>query len=247
MRFSVTARASAMLRAMAADDDRSPAREAAAAAALDEINPDATIGLGSGRALWRVVELIGERWPDGPPLRAATASERTAERAAAVGIEMVELKAGVQLELAIDGADEIDPDLGLIKGGGAALLREKLVISAAERFVCVAETGKKVERLGQTHPLPVEVVRFAWEQTRERVLSVLPSAELRVDDAGNNVVTDEGHYLLDCAIPTEGQVDEIAARLKSLVGVVEHGLFLGMTDLALLGTEDGEVERLGGR
>ncbi len=233
-----------MLRAMAAGDDQTAARNAAAAAALEEIQPDTTIGLGSGRALWRVVELIGERWPDGPPLRAATASERTAERAAAVGIEMVDLTASARLDLAIDGADEIDASLNLIKGGGAALLREKLVISAAERFVCVAETRKQVERLGQTHALPVEIVRFAWEQTRERVLSVLPQADLRTDDAGNSVITDEGHYLLDCAIPAEGRLDEVARELKALVGVVEHGLFLGMTDLALLGTEDGGVERL---
>ena len=235
-----------MLRGVEAADPSTQARNAAAAAALDEVRPDTAIGLGSGRALWRVVELIAERWPDGPPLQAATASEVTARRAREAGIELVDLGAGVRLDLAVDGADEIDPDLNLTKGGGAALLREKLVISAAERFVCVAETRKRVRRLGDTHPLPVEIVRFAWEQTRDRVLAVVPTAELREDDAGAPVVTDEGHYLLDCGLPAGGSVHEIGAELKGLVGVVEHGLFLGMTDVALLGTEDGEVERLEG-
>ena len=202
-----------------------------------------TIGLGSGRAVWRAIELIGQRWGGRPPLRAAFASDVTRERAAAAGIEAVELDGTVRLDLAIDGADEVGPGLALIKGGGAALLREKIVVLAAERFVVVAEARKRVERLGQTFKLPVEVVRFAWPGTRERVLELVPTADLRLE-AGEPKLTDEGHYLLDCELPAEGDLESLGAALKATVGVVEHGLFLGLASEALLGTPEGGVERM---
>jgi ribose 5-phosphate isomerase A len=141
----------------------------------------------------------------GRDIRVAAASARTEDLLREAGIEIVSLDGTVRLAMAIDGADEVDPQLGLIKGGGAAMLREKLVVKAADRFVVVAEAAKKVSRLGQTRRLPVEVVRFAWRDTRRRLLSLVPDAELRV---------------------------------------VEHGLFIGMTSLALLGHDDGTVERL---
>ncbi|MEA2353338.1 MAG: ribose 5-phosphate isomerase [Thermoleophilaceae bacterium] len=221
-----------------------PAREAAAAAALDRIAPGMTIGLGSGRAVWRTMELARERFAGGPPLRAAFASDRSAELGRELGIEAVELDGHTHLDVAIDGADEVDPDLGLIKGGGAALLREKLVVCAAERFVVVAEVGKRVDRLGQAFRLPVEVVRFAWADTRQRVLELVPEAELRTGGDGSAAVTDEGHHLLDCRLPPTGDLHDLAARLKATVGVVEHGLFLGMADEVLLGRPDGGVDVL---
>jgi ribose 5-phosphate isomerase A len=217
----------------------SPARAAAAAAAAELVEPGMTIGLGSGRAVWAVLDLVRGR-----DIRAAEASSRTEELLREAGIEVVEPDGSFTLALAIDGADEVDPDLGLIKGGGAALLREKLLVSAAERFVVVAEASKKVARLGETRGLPVEVVRFAWADTRRRLLEVVPSAELRTGDDGAPVVTDEGHYLLDVEIPKSGDLEELAAELKAQVGVVEHGLFLGMADLALLGNDDGSVQTL---
>jgi ribose 5-phosphate isomerase A len=220
-----------------------PAREAAARAAVERLEEGMTIGLGSGRAVWRAIELIGERWAGAPPIRAAFASDRTQEVAAAVGIEAVELDGSVRLDLAIDGADEIDPQLGLIKGGGAALLREKIVVTAADRFVVVAEARKRVTRLGESFRLPVEVVRFGWRDTRRRLLDLLPSADPRVSlDA--MVLTDEGHYLLDCALPKEGDLRALGDAIKATVGAVEHGLFLGLASEALLGTPDGELEVL---
>jgi ribose 5-phosphate isomerase A len=228
------------------EQDRS--REAAARAAVERISEGMTIGLGSGRAVWRVIELIGERWAGSGrvPLRAAFAGEVTRARAAEVGISGVELDGGVRLDLALDGADEIDGSLSLIKGGGAALLREKIVVSAAERFVVVAEEGKRVARLGTTFKLPVEVVRFGWGDTRRRLLELLPSADLRVGTGGGGggepVVTDEQHFLLDCELPGEGDLAELGARIKACVGVVEHGLFIGLASEALLGTPSGEVE-----
>ena len=230
--------------AAAMPDEKSPAREAASAAALELIEPAMTIGLGSGRAVWRVVERIAERWPDRPPLRAVVASKLTHARARDAGIEVIQLDGTFELDLALDGADEVDPELRLIKGGGGALLREKIVIAAARRFVVVAETSKKVERLGETFRLPVEVARFAWRDTRRRLGQLLPDAELRT--AGDSAfLTDEGHHILDCSIPPATNVDDLADELRRVPGVLEHGLFIAMAEQALLGTPSGEVERLG--
>jgi ribose 5-phosphate isomerase A len=217
----------------------SPARAAAAAAAAELVEPGMTIGLGSGRAVWAVLELLRDRG-----IRAAAASSRTEELLREAGIEVVEPDGSLLLALAIDGADEVDPDLALIKGGGAALLREKLLVCAAERFVVVAESSKRVERLGQTRGLPVEVVRFAWGDTRRRLLELVPAADLRLDDDGKPVVTDEGNYLLDVGLPASGDLTAFASALKATVGVVEHGLFIGLAELALLGNDDGSVDRV---
>lgn len=198
-----------------------------------------TIGLGSGRAVWSVVD--GLRGRD---VRVAAASTRTEEALREAGIQIVELDGSTRLALAIDGADEVDPELNLIKGGGGALLREKLIVMAAERFVVVAEQPKKVERLGQHWAVPVEVVPFAWRDTQRRLLAVVDSAELRTEANGRPYVTDEGNHILDCAIPAEGAIDELGRELKLTVGVVEHGLFLRMASLALLGRDDGSVERI---
>jgi ribose 5-phosphate isomerase A len=228
---------------MTGGDEQARAREAAARAAVERIEEGMTIGLGSGRAVWRAIELIGERWGGRPPIRSAFASERTRERAAAVGIEAVELDGSVRLDLAIDGADELDPQLSLIKGGGAALLREKIVVSAAERFLVVAESRKRVDRLGSTFRLPVEVVRFGWGDTRRRLLELLPGADLRLESGGSRpVVTDEQHYLLDCPLPGSGDLAALGEAIKATVGVVEHGLFIGLASEALLGTPEGGVE-----
>jgi ribose 5-phosphate isomerase A len=221
------------------------ARAAAAAAAADLVEPGMTVGLGSGRAAWKLVELLGARGDlGGGALRAATASSRTEALAASLGIELIELDGDVELDLALDGADEVDPQLRLIKGGGGALLREKIVISAARRFVVVAETPKKVERLGEHFRLPVEVVRFAWRDTRRRVTAVLPDAVQRLSADGEAYVTDEGHFILDCALPATVDLDALGPRLKQIPGVVEHGLFIGLAERALLGRPDGGVEQV---
>jgi ribose 5-phosphate isomerase A len=222
-------------------DPKDAARRAAAAAAVERVEPGMTIGLGSGRAVWKVVEALGARKID---VRATVASVRTQTMAAEAGIELVDLDSAVPLDLAIDGADEVDPQLGLIKGGGGALLREKLVIATARHFVVVAEVDKKVERLGQTRPVPVEVVRFGWRSTLHRLLDgIVPAAELRMAD-DSPYVTDEGHVILDCTVPAEGSIEELAAALKSETGVVEHGFFLGMADEVLLGDLEGGLETL---
>jgi ribose 5-phosphate isomerase A len=227
-------------------DPKDAARRAAAAAAVERLAPGMTIGLGSGRAVWKVIEAIRRRWPDEVPLRAVVASSRTAQVAAEASIELVDIDQAGPLELAIDGADEVDPHLGLIKGGGGALLREKLV--AARRFLVVAETDKLVTRLGETRRLPVEVVHFGWRSTRARLLDdSVSEAEPRTNENGGCFITDEGHVILDCAVPGEGDLAEFALRLKAHTGVVEHGLFLGMADEALLGGVDGSLEEIRAR
>jgi ribose 5-phosphate isomerase A len=225
-----------------APDPSDAARAAAARAATELVAPGTAIGLGSGRAVWAVTELLGERRLEG--LRVAVASSRTDELARAAGLDVVELDGSLRLDLAIDGADEVDPALGLLKGGGGALLREKIVVAAAKRFVVVAETSKQVERLGSTRGIPVEVVRFGWQATRARLLELVESAELRRGDDGEPYVTDEGHYILDCAPKQAGEMADLATSVKAIPGVVEHGLFLTEANVVLLGTPDGGVERL---
>jgi ribose 5-phosphate isomerase A len=220
-----------------------PARAAAVAAARKRIEPGMTIGLGSGRAVFALVDLLATTWPGRRPLRAVVASSRTEARARAAGIELVGLDSDRPLDLAVDGADEIDPALHLLKGGGGALLREKLVIAAAREVVIVAESPKLVPRLGTTKALPVEVVRFAWPTTRARLLGLLPTATLRQAPDGTPVVTDEGHHLLDCTLPAT-DLPALAAALKSTLGVVEHGLFPDQADEVLLGQPDGGVQVL---
>jgi ribose 5-phosphate isomerase A len=174
------------------------------------------------------------------------ASARTEARARAAGIELLDLDdldPGRPLDLAVDGADEVDPALRLLKGGGGALLREKLVLAAARHVLIVAEIPKLVDRLGTTRALPVEVVRFAWPSTRRRLLDLLPSATLRPSQDRSPFVTDEGHHLLDCDLPA-ADLDLLATALKSTLGVVDHGLFLHHADEVLLGNPDGSVHHL---
>jgi ribose 5-phosphate isomerase A len=218
-----------------------PARAAAVAAARARIEPGMAIGLGSGRAVFALIELLAAG-SSPRRLRAVAASSRTEARARAAGIDLVDLDGDRVLDLAVDGADEVDPALRLLKGGGGALLREKLVIAAARRVVVVAEAPKLVDRLGTTRALPVEVLRFAWPTTR-RLLDLVPSAALRRTAGGLAVVTDEGHHLLDCTIP-DGDLAALASALKAVVGVVEHGLFVDQADEVLLGHPDGTLRTL---
>ncbi|HYH58323.1 MAG TPA: ribose-5-phosphate isomerase RpiA [Thermoleophilaceae bacterium] len=225
-------------------DPSDAARAAAARAAADLVEPGSAIGLGSGRAVWAVTELLGKRAGELGELRCVVASERTAAVARDAGLEVAELDGDLRLAIAIDGADEVDPELGLLKGGGGAHLREKIVVAAADRFVVVAEAAKRVKRLGSTRGIPVEVVRFGWRDTRRRLLAELDSADLRQGENGEPNVTDEGHFILDCAPRAAGSLHDLAATIKAMPGVVEHGLFLTEADLVLLGRPDGGVDRL---
>ena len=209
------------------------------------VQPGTTIGLGSGRAVRAVIDALGRRFDGRAPIRAIVASRTSDAAAREVGIEIVSLTADTRPVLLIDGADEIDPDLQLIKGGGGALLHEKVLCDATGGLVVIAEAFKHTERLGLRFRLPIEVLHFGWEVTAARIEEVLATPSLRADASGEPYVTEEGNLLLDTPLGPVGDLHALAARLSAIPGVVEHGLFLGWTRAVVLGRADGTTEVLG--
>lgn len=225
------------------------AKRAAAAHALGFVEPGMRLGLGSGSTAAWFVRLLAERVRDGLDVACVATSSGTARLAGEGGIRLSALDDLGRLDLTIDGADEVDPDLGLIKGGGAALLQEKIVAAASDRFIVVADAGKRITTLG-AFPLPVEIVRFCWRTTEAAVAALLERADVASRAVaprmagGELLVTDEGHYLLDLGLGRIGDPAALGAALNGVPGVVEHGLFLGMAERAILGHPDGRVEEL---
>jgi ribose 5-phosphate isomerase A len=227
------------------------AKLAAAARALEMVEDGMRLGLGSGSTAAWFVQLLARRVRhEGLRVTGVPTSQATAGLAIELGLELAELDALRRLDLTVDGADEFDAGLNLIKGGGAALLREKIVAAASDRMVVVADEGKRVARLG-AFPLPVEVVCFGWQATRDAVEEMLDRAAVATkrvilrEQGGAPLVTDEGHHLLDLHL---GRIDDpvaLAAALNGVPGVVENGLFLGMAELVVLGASDGRTEVLG--
>lgn len=192
--------------------------------------------------MFALTERIGKEWPGGARITAVIASPQTTQLAIAAGLEIAELKDATRMEVAFDGADEVDAKLALVKGGGAALLPEKLVIAKARHVVIMVERNKIVERLGATRSLPVEVARFGWTTTRKRLLDLTDKAELRTQSE-LPIVTPAGNFIIDVSIPG-GPLDEFATALKLTLGVVEHGLFLDQADEVIVGKPDGAIEIL---
>jgi ribose 5-phosphate isomerase A len=185
-----------------------------------------------------MVERLAERVREGLRVRCVPTSRRTEEQARGLGIELVTLGEAGGLDIAVDGADEIGPGLALVKGGGGALLREKLVATAARRFVVIADKSKRVEVLGR-FPLPVEVVPFGWELTARRVSDVTRvEPVLRLNADGEPFVTDNGNYILDCHCAAIQDPARLERELKTLTGVVESGLFVGLAHLAVVADEE---------
>ena len=214
------------------------AKQRAGARSVEFIEDGMTVGLGTGSTAYWMVERLGERVREGLSVRCVPTSRRTEEQARRLGIPLVTFADVQRLDIAIDGADEIGPGLALIKGGGGALLREKLVAASASRFVVVADACKKVEVLGK-FPLPVEVVQFAWEVTARRVAEVTNvEPSLRRDERGAVYLTDNGNYILDCRCGEIPDPEKTERGLKMLTGVVECGLFVRMADLAVVATDD---------
>ena len=210
----------------------------AGARAVEFIDDGMAVGLGTGSTAYWMVESLGRRVRAGLRVRCIPTSRRTEEQARSLGIPLVTFSEVGQLDLAIDGADEIGPGLALIKGGGGALLREKLVARAARRFVVIADASKRVETLGR-FPLPVEVAPFAWEVTARRVAEATSAEpQLRRDERGEVYLTDNGNYILDCRCLEIRDPERTERELKLLTGVVECGLFVGMADLAVVATDD---------
>jgi len=211
-------------------------------AAADLVEEGMVIGLGTGTTAAFLVRALAERLRNGLHIVGAVPTSReTAQLAASLGIPLVSLETHPELDLAIDGADEIDHQLNLIKGGGGALLREKVVASAARHFVVISDSSKLVSRLGMSFALPVEVVPFALSPVRRHLEALGASVQPRMRD-GRIFVTDNQNNILDCLF-AGGITDPpgLQTQIRAIVGVVEHGLFLHMTQQALVAGPNGLI------
>ncbi len=215
----------------------------AAQRALALVEPGMTVGLGSGSTATMWIKLLGEKVREGGlKIRAIASSDDSERLGRSYGIPFVSFDEVKSLDLTVDGADEVAPGLALIKGGGGKLLREKIVASASKRFVVVVDESKVVERLGR-FPLPVEVIQMAEPLVSAELKEMGFTAKVRTNPDGTRYITDEGNLILDCTGVLMDDPGAVGARLDSMVGVVEHGLFLGMADMALIAGEGGIVER----
>lgn len=219
-------------------------KEAAAAAAVELVEADMVVGLGTGSTSLFFLRLLAAKVRQGLPVVGVPTSEGIAREARHLGFPLVSDYPDFDVvDLAVDGADEVDPRGGLIKGGGGALLREKLVAVAARRFVVMVDASKQVERLGQGWAIPVEVVPFGWSALRGRLEALGASVKWRQGENGP-LRTDQGNYVFDCHFGPMEDPAQVHSRLLHVPGVVETGLFLGMTHTLLVGSEDGSVARV---
>ena len=226
---------------MASPDDE---RKRAAEVAVGEVHSGMKVGLGSGRTAEHFVRLLGARVREGLDVVGVPTSERTAELARSEGIRLTTLDEEPVLDLAVDGADEIDPKLRLIKGAGGALLREKIVAAAAKRMIVVADSAKVVAVLG-AFPLPIEIVKFGAGATRiaiERMaarIGLSGPIAVRTEPGGSRpFTTDGGNHILDASFGRIADPDTLADELNRLPGVVEHGLFIGLASTAIVARGD---------
>jgi len=232
---------------MAGTANQDQRKREAAARALELVKPGMRLGLGTGSTARFFIDLVGEKVKAGLNLRCVATSAASEAQAKALSVPLATLDEIPELDLTVDGADEIDPGLKLIKGGGGALLREKIVAAASLRMIVIADASKKVARLG-AFPLPVEVVPFGLAATRrhiERALADLGlGGELRLRGGAAPFVTDGGHLILDCALSAIPEPERLALALSVIPGVVEHGLFIGYARAAIVAGPTG-VETLG--
>jgi ribose 5-phosphate isomerase A len=217
-------------------------KEAAARSALSFVRNDNVIGLGSGSTAAYFVRYLAERVQAGLKVQCVPTSNATKELAESLGIPLVSLEDFAQLDVDVDGCDEFDPQLNLIKGGGGALLREKIIASASRQFVVIADSSKQVSVLGK-FPLPVEVIPFARPVLVKKIEALGATVKLRQYAYGNPFVTDEGHHILDCHFGKIADPASLARTLSDMTGVVEHGLFINLAAVVLVG-KDGKVEEI---
>jgi ribose 5-phosphate isomerase A len=219
-------------------------KKAAAAQAIDFVRPGMRLGLGTGSTAQHFVELLAERVRAGLKVIAVPTSEATRAQAARLGIALATLDEHPELDLTVDGADEIGPDLTLIKGGGGALLREKIVAAASARMIVIADDSKYVDVLGR-FPLPIEITPFGAAATTRAVEAAAARggsagpAPLRRDRSGHAFVTDGGHWLLDAQLGRIADPPALATSLAAVPGVMEHGLFIGLAQTAILAGSKG--------
>jgi len=219
-------------------------KRAAAARALDYVSDGMKLGLGTGSTAKHFVELLGERVRSGLHVVGVPTSEATRVDAERCGIPLTTLDDVDRLDLTVDGADEIDPSLSLIKGGGGALLREKIVATASDRMIVISDDTKWVQTLGR-FPLPIEVIPFGLAATRRAIVAAFDAAAvngeitIRTGADGHAFVTDGGHWIVDARLGTIPDPERLAWLLSPIPGVVEHGLFIGLASTAIIAGSQG--------
>lgn len=207
-------------------------KEAAARASLHFVRDGNIVGLGTGSTAAYAVRFLGERLRAGLKIRGIPTSVQTRDLATSVGIPLTTLDE-FQIDVTIDGADEFDPQLHLIKGGGGALLREKIIASASRQVVIIADSSKQVAVLGK-FPLPVEVIPFAQSLVAKKIAALGAKVKLRQDANGNPFTSDEGHHILDCSFGQIPDPPSLARQLSDMPGIVEHGLFIDLATIVLV-------------
>jgi len=216
-------------------------KELAGRAAAELVVDGNIVGLGTGSTAYFAVVALGERVQAGLKIIGIPTSVATEELASAVGIPLSTLDQHPEIDITIDGADEVDPQLRLIKGGGGALLREKIIATASKKMVVVADSSKLVPALGK-FPLPVEIIPFARTVLEKKIAALGASCKLRSRTDGAPFVTDEGHHILDCSFGKIADPPALARSLSNMPGVVEHGLFIGIAKLAMIGKKSSVIE-----
>ncbi|WP_096274012.1 ribose-5-phosphate isomerase RpiA [Paucisalibacillus globulus] len=212
-------------------------KRAAGEKAVDFIENGMILGLGSGSTVYWMMKRLAELVQQGMDIKGVPSSKRTEGWAKEFGIPLVDFSQVDKIDLAIDGADEIDPEFQLTKGGGGSLVREKIVDALAEKLIIIADKTKVVETLG-TFPLPVEVVPFGYQATAKRIEKLGAIPTLRIKD-GDVFVSNNGNYILDCQFTSINNPEQLHEKIKALVGVVETGLFVNMVDTVIIGNEKG--------
>jgi ribose 5-phosphate isomerase A len=217
-------------------------KEAAGRAAAKLVRDGDVVGLGTGSTAYFTVIALGERVKAGLKIIGIPTSVKTADLARSLGIPLTTLNEHPEIDITIDGADEVDPQLRMIKGGGGALLREKVVASASKKMVVVVDSAKAVTVLGK-FPLPVEVIDFARAVVEKKIAALGGSPKLRTKPDGSPYITDNGNEILDCSFGKIVDPPALALSLSNIPGIVEHGLFIGLGSVALVGRGD-RVEEL---
>lgn len=211
-------------------------KKIAAEAAVDYIKDGMIIGLGSGSTVNYMIRKLGERVKEGLNVQGIPSSKKTEKLANEVGVPLIDFSSVEHIDLGIDGADEVDGNLNLLKGGGGSLVREKIVARSTEKFIVIADQSKAVKSLGE-FPLPVEVVQFGWEITAKSIADFGTEPVIRIRD-GKPFVSDNGNYILDCKFGNISKPNELHEKLKLLTGVIETGLFMNMADIVIIGRDD---------
>ncbi|GFR37623.1 ribose-5-phosphate isomerase A [Insulibacter thermoxylanivorax] len=218
------------------------AKRIAAERAADYIQDGMVVGLGTGSTAYWAIQRIGQRVQEGLRIRAIATSNASEKQAKELGIPLISFADVQEIDLTIDGADEVDPNFQLIKGGGGALLREKIVASSSSKFIVIVDDSKLVGRLGR-FPLPIEIVRFGYEATIHKLRELGCEPVLR-EVEGKAYITDNGNYIVDAYFGAIADPKELESKLNMIPGVVENGLFVDMADRVIAGKRDGGILEL---